>query len=200
GGSAISLPPMGSYLMTHPAGSLWTVTASKPGAYHALSYTPVEVIDLGAITPLDFLLTPTDTDADGLPDYIENAIACLDVNDADTDDDGIVDGDEDKNKNGVRDSNETDPCKPDTDGDMIQDGTESGMTLSDVGPATNSVIFKPDADSTTKTDPNDNDTDNDRWLDGEEDSDHNGRVDAGEKDPNRFNARFMPQIPLLLLE
>jgi hypothetical protein len=200
GGSAISLPPLGSYVMSHNAGLSWTVTAQKTGAYHALSHSGVAVGDLGAITTLDFALTPIDTDADGLPDYVENAAACLDVNDADTDDDGIVDGNEDKNKNGIRDFHETDPCNPDTDGDLILDGTELGITLSAIGPGTNSVIFNPDADSTTKTDPNDNDTDNDRWLDGEEDSNHNGRVDAGEKDPNRFNARFMPQIPLLLLE
>jgi hypothetical protein len=200
GGSAISLPPMGSYLMSHAAGTAWTVTARKTGAYHALSHTGIDVGDLGAITPLDFNLTAVDTDADGLPDYLENAAACLNSNDADSDDDGIVDGAEDKNKNGIRDAGETDPCNPDTDSDLIQDGTEVGVSLSDIGPDTNSVIFIPDADSTTKTDPADKDTDKDRWLDGEEDKNHNGRVDAGETDPNRFNARFMPHIPLLLLD
>jgi DNA-binding beta-propeller fold protein YncE len=200
GGSAISLPPHGSYLMTHPAGTSWTVTASKPGGYHGLSHFPVEVRDLGAITPLDFLLAPVDTDADGLPDHIETAIVCLDVNDADSDEDGIVDGDEDKNKNGIRDADETDPCKPDTDGDLIHDGTESGLTLSDVGPGTNSAVFKPDADASTKTDPTDDDTDNDRRSDGQEDKNRNGRVDAGETDPNRFNARTLSHLLLLLLQ
>jgi hypothetical protein len=199
-GSAITLPPLGSYVMSHNSGLSWTVTAQKTGAYHALSHSGVAVGDLGAITTLDFALTPIDTDADGLPDYIENAFACLDVNDSDADDDGVVDGDEDKNKNGLRESNETHPCVPDTDGDFIQDGTELGITLSDIGPGTNSAIFKPDADSTTTTDPTDNDTDNDRWLDGEEDENHNGRVDVGEKDPNRVNARTLPHVPLLLLD
>ena len=74
------------------------------------------------------------------------------------------------------------------------------MTLSDIGPGTNSGIFKPDADSSTKTDPADDDTDNDRWLDGQEDKNHNGRVDAGEKDPNLFNAVALPQILLFLLD
>jgi len=200
GGSAISLPPMGSYLMTHPAGSSWTVTASKPGAYHELSHTGVAVSDLGAITPLDFALTPIDSDADGLPDYLENALTCPNLNDSDSDDDGILDGNEDKNMNGIFDSGETDPCKRDTDGDLLQDGTESGMTLSDIGPGTNSGIFKPDADSSTKTDPADDDTDNDKWLDGQEDKNHNGRVDAGEKDPNQFNAKYLPHVPLLLFD
>jgi len=200
GGSAISLPPMGSYLMSHNSGLSWTVTAQKTGAYHAHSHSGVAVGDLGAITTLDFALTPIDADADGLPDFVENASACLDVNDADTDDDGIADGDEDTNKNGIREPNETHPCMPDTDSDLIPDGVELGITLSDIGPDTNSGIFKPDADSTTKTNPADNDTDNDRWLDGQEDKNHNGKVDAGEKDPNRFNARALPHIPLLLLD
>ena len=41
------------------------------------------------------------------------------------DDDGIPDGVEDVNHNGVLDSSETNPCDPDSDGDGLQDGMES---------------------------------------------------------------------------
>ena len=53
--------------------------------------------------------------------------------------------------------------------------------------------------NTYSTDPLDDDSDDDGWVDGEEDTNHNGKVDPGEKDPNRYNAKAMPCIPLLLL-
>ena len=98
---------------------------------------------------------------------------------------------------------ETDPCERDTDEDGIQDGTELGYTISDIGPDTNTGIFQPDLDSATTTNPLDDDSDNDGLLDGEEDENHNGRVDSGETDPSvsdlaRPNA--MPWLPLLLLD
>ena len=48
------------------------------------------------------------------------------------------------------------------------------------------------------TDPLDADTDNDGLIDGNEDLNHNGKVDTGETDPNP--RRAMPWIPLLLLD
>ena len=131
-----------------------------------------------------------DSDRDGLTDELESTM-CTDPFDADTDDDGIPDGVEDANHNGVVDPGETDPCYIDSDGDGIQDGTELGYTLSDVGPHTDTNIFQPDLDPTTTTDPLDRDTDNDGLLDGEEDMNRNGMVDAGETDPGvdeGFNA------------
>ena len=124
-----------------------------------------------------------DADLDGLSDSLESA-GCTDPNDADTDDDGIVDGIEDANRNGVVDPGETDPCNPDTDGDGIQDGSEQGYTLDDIHPDTDTNVFQPDLDSSTTTDPLNSDTDNDRISDGNEDANHNGRIDAGELDPN----------------
>ncbi len=59
-----------------------------------------------------------DSDNDGLQDSLEES-GCTDPNDADTDDDGILDGVEDANHNGVLDAGETDPCDPDTDNDGI---------------------------------------------------------------------------------
>jgi len=145
----------------------------------------------------DLKYATNDSDGDGLSDNIENAF-CTDPYDADTDDDGILDGVEDANHNGLVDTNETDPCNIDTDGDGIQDGTELGYTLADIGPDTDTSVFQPDLDPTTTTDPLDPDTDGDGISDGEEDTNHNGRVDPGETDPNPV--RTMPWLPLLLLD
>ncbi len=57
-----------------------------------------------------------DMDRDGLADEIESS-GCTDPRDADTDDDGVFDGVEDTNRNGVVDFGETDPCVSDLDSD-----------------------------------------------------------------------------------
>lgn len=101
----------------------------------------------------------------------------------DTDNDGIPDKTEDSNNNGSVDVGETDPIKSDSDGDGIQDGTELGYTLDDIGDYTDTEIFQSDLDNSTTTDPMDADSDDDGLTDGQEDSNHNGRVDAGETDP-----------------
>ncbi len=129
-----------------------------------------------------------DTDDDGIIDGDEdiNRNGIVDTGetdpcDADTDDDGIIDGDEDINHNGIVDTGETDPCDADTDNDAIQDGTESGVTT---GHADTGGSFIPDADGgATLTDPLDDDSDNDGLLDNVEDANHNGAVDAGETNP-----------------
>jgi hypothetical protein len=126
--------------------------------------------------------TPPDADGDGLWDEIEET-NCTSSDDGDTDDDGILDGDEDLNYNGIVDSNETDPCDPDTDNDGIQDGTEIGISLNDISTDTNTEHFQPDLDPTTTTDPLHQDSDADGIHDGEEDINHNGIVDFGETDP-----------------
>ena len=133
---------------------------------------------------------PQDSDGDGLSNSLENSW-CTDLFDADSDDDGIPDGDEDANHNGVVDESETDPCNIDTDGDGIQDGTELGITEPVADPdgdghllGTDIGVFIPDTDPTTTTDPLNNDSDGDGAWDGTEDANHNGRVDAGETDPN----------------
>ena len=141
-------------------------------------------VDIGADERLD-------TDGDYIPDYLENR-SCTDPFDADTDDDGILDGAEDDNHNGIIDPGETDPCKIDTDGDGIQDGTESGITEPVPDPdgngpllGTDTNVFIPDADPTTTIDPLKKDTDGDGLTDGEEeDRNYNGLVDPGETDPN----------------
>ena len=64
-----------------------------------------------------------DSDGDGLTDVLENS-TCTNPHDADTDDDGIPDGIEDINHNGMLDMGETDPCNIDTDADGFSDGDE----------------------------------------------------------------------------
>jgi len=81
------------------------------------------------------------------------------------------------------DAAETDPCNPDSDWDDIQDGTELGKTLSDIGPHTDTGVFQSDKDPQTTTDPLDDDSDDDGLLDGEEDANHNGRVDSWRNSP-----------------
>jgi len=123
-----------------------------------------------------------DSDGDGIPDDVEKATG-TDPFDADTDDDGITDGNEDTNHNGKVDPGETDPRKADTDGDGVQDGTEIGLTVPQTKD-TDTKIFIPDADPLTKTDPLNPDTDHGGVSDGDEDTNKNGRIDPGERDPN----------------
>jgi len=108
-----------------------------------------------------------DTDYDELPDHVEN-LECTDVNDADTDDDGIMDGVEDQNHNGTVDTGETDPCNADSDGDGLQDGTELGYTTGNTGPDTDTGVFIPDNDPSATTDPLNIDSDFDGIDDGYE--------------------------------
>ena len=126
-----------------------------------------------------------DTDRDLLTDAVEvNGATKTNPLDGDTDDDGLLDGHEDANKNGVVDEDETDPTLADTDGDLLQDGTELGLT-SPEGPDTAAASFVPDLDPASKTKPLKPDTDNGGIPDGDEDANLNGRVDEGETDPRR---------------
>ena len=115
-----------------------------------------------------------DDDNDKLADVDEEA-AGGDPFDADTDDDGIADGQEAQ-------VHKTAVDNADTDGDGVQDGTELGYTKG-VGADTGEA-FIPDADPSTVTDPKKADSDGDGVVDGEEDANANGRVDPGEGDPN----------------
>jgi hypothetical protein len=123
-----------------------------------------------------------DTDNDGLPNDIEQTHG-TDPNDADTDDDGLMDGTEDADHDGTVDATETDPRKRDTDNDGLNDGLELGLATPQNAAATNPAVFQADADPNTKTNPLKADTDNGSVLDGVEDTNKNGRVDAGERDP-----------------
>ncbi|MBI9078014.1 MAG: hypothetical protein JEZ02_21635, partial [Desulfatibacillum sp.] len=139
----------------------------------------------------------TDTDQDGLGDSLESA-TCTNPNDRDSDDDGLMDGEEDLNLNGTVDPGETNPCNPDSDNDGVWDGTELGLTANDVGEDTDLGLFKPDMDPTTTTDPLNDDSDEDGWLDGEEDVNANGMVDDGESDP--LNPATPVQTPPVIVQ
>jgi hypothetical protein len=129
--------------------------------------------------------TPTpgpDGDDDGLPDNLDPC-----PNDDDCDDDGLMDGSatgsEDLDNDGVVDANETDPDNWDTDGDGLSDGLERGLTAPE-GEDTNTASphWQPDADPSTMTDALSADTDGDSIPDGQEDANHNGKMDTGETD------------------
>ena len=110
----------------------------------------------------------------------------------DSDDDGITD---------VREALfGTSASNADSDGDGIQDGTEIGLTLQDIGPDTDRNLFIPDADPSTTTDPTDADSDHDGIMDGEEDADHDGMVDDGESDPNSVPVNPLVFLQILLLD
>ena len=123
-----------------------------------------------------------DTDGDALSDFAE-ALTGTDIRDQDTDDDGLADGEE---------------CLPwgtsavviDTDGDLLQDGTEQAVVSGQPGnPAagiagTDLAVFIPDADPGQTTNPLDPDTDSGDLTDGKEDLDRNGAIDPKETDPN----------------
>ncbi len=133
------------------------------------------------------LTPPVDTDTDGIPDYLENAHG-TDPMDLDSDDDGLGDGEEDANFNGLVEKYETNPRLVDSDGDGLNDGLESGRTVG-IPPqggikGTDPLIFVADLDPNTTTDPAKFDTDGDSLGDGDEDFNHNGREDWEEPDPN----------------
>ena len=124
-----------------------------------------------------------DRDGDRLTDEQETGTCPASI-DAYSDDDGLADGVEDVNRNGLKDIGETDPCLIDTDGDGIQDGTELGITSPVADPdgagpllGTNTSLFVPDAAPSTTTSAILADTDGDGYTDGQEDLNHNGRVD-----------------------
>jgi hypothetical protein len=120
-----------------------------------------------------------DADEDGLTYFDELAIG-TDPDDADTDDDGLGDGDEYL-------SIGTDPLACDSDGDDLSDGLERGLVTRDADTSLGAGCFAADADPLSTTNPIDEDTEADarpEWL---EDVDQNGRVDPWESDPNLFD-------------
>ncbi|MDX2019975.1 MAG: Ig-like domain-containing protein [Deltaproteobacteria bacterium] len=124
-----------------------------------------------------------DSDGDGLTDAQEMAGGSKPL-DADSDDDGVIDGKEpmpfvDSDGDGV-----INVLDPDSDNDGIKDGTESGVVTPPPGTNVDAGNFEPDADPATKTDPLKPDSDGDGMPDGTEDMNHNGAVDMGERNPD----------------
>src|SRR5690606_32012696 len=110
----------------------------------------------------------------------------------DTDGDGVIDGREDRNRDGKVDPNEMDPEKWDTDGDGLSDGEEdvNGNGRQD-GDETDPLNKDSDGDGANdgvevnymRTNPLNPDTDGDGCLDTAEDINQNGVVDAHETNP-----------------
>ncbi|MBN1466244.1 DUF1080 domain-containing protein [candidate division KSB1 bacterium] len=135
-----------------------------------------------------------DTDGDGVLDGIELATKTSPL-DLDSDDDGLADGEEDKNKNGILDPGETSAFLFDTDGDKLSDGLELGVTQGVVDPdgvgflrGSDDMIFAPDSEPESRTDPRKQDSDEDGLIDGDEDINANGRQDGGETDPLNWDS------------
>ena len=187
-------------LLAYKEGTRWYVeevdTVGIVGEYASLAISPQGMPAISyydrthghlrlAIASLE---PPTDTDGDNVPDYIES-LHGSDFLDLDTDDDGLMDGEEDRNSNGFVESNETDPKNPDTDGDGIWDGVELGRAMGISAPSglkgTDLTFFKGDEDPNTMTNPLLFDTDRDFLGDGIEDNNKDGRVDIDESDPNQ---------------
>ncbi|MFH1811058.1 MAG: hypothetical protein ABIJ09_20120 [Pseudomonadota bacterium] len=157
----------------------------------------------------DPYLADNDTDRDGVPDSVDTAPNNPDRDgdglcDGPRTVAGVCEGGEDLNGNGVINAGESDPdavdtdCdgltdleerqaglnprKRDTDGDLIPDGIERGVTQNP--DPTRCTSFVADADPTTTTSASNVDSDGDGINDGIEDANRNGLVDAGETDPN----------------
>ncbi|HEY6558805.1 MAG TPA: hypothetical protein VI072_16085 [Polyangiaceae bacterium] len=125
----------------------------------------------------------TDSDGDGLDDATETGIG-TDPNDADTDDDGVPDGQEPSPGNDSDGDGLVNARDPDSDNDGLFDGTELGLGCSNPGTDPAAKVCRPDADSgATKTSPIDADTDDGGVRDGAEDTNGNGVTDPGEIDP-----------------
>jgi Tol biopolymer transport system component len=117
--------------------------------------------------------------------------------DADSDEDGLLDGEEDLSLDGVFDGLETDPFRFDTDGDGLSDGLESGV--SSRHPDTDLVRFVPDLNPATTTSPILKDTDGGGMPDGLEDINGDGAFQFGEFDPlNSQDDRFDLTVPPLI--
>jgi hypothetical protein len=76
-----------------------------------------------------------------------------DPNDADSDDDGLLDGDEPNFASDSDGDGLINPLDPDSDNDGLFDGTESGVVAGDLGPDTDlgAGNFVPDGDASTTT-------------------------------------------------
>lgn len=125
-----------------------------------------------------------DTDSDGLSDALETALG-TDPMDADSDDDGLRDGDEANPSDDHDGDGDINARDTDSDDDGLFDGTELGKACDD--PATDGAAQSCIADAdmgATKSSPINDDTDFGGTPDGVEDSNKNGRVDMGERDPN----------------
>ncbi|MGI5830017.1 MAG: hypothetical protein ACOX8U_07630 [Bradymonadia bacterium] len=132
------------------------------------------IIDSGETDPRN-----ADTDEDGLLDGLEKLHSCTDPLNPDTDGDTILDGIEDFNANGIYEAEyETNPCDVDSDKDTIPDGCEDRNQNGFIDPG--------------ESDPRKADSDGDTIPDGEECSGY--YTDC----PDYDNADHCPTNPAML--
>src|SRR5690606_27431953 len=120
---------------------------------------------------------------DGLSDGLE-AFLGSDPGDADTDNDGVLDGEENNPSDDTDRDGLINVFDVDSDNDALFDGTERGFDCGN--PATDNSLghCRADADSgATTTSPLLADTDGGGATDGSEDFNLDGAIDAGETDP-----------------
>lgn len=193
--AAVPAPPDGTF-RTNPGPVSWqfdwTAPALGPGAVNVTFYVCGNAADNSATSAGDAIhcttfavtvgLPPADTDGDTLPDSAETG-TCTSPTDADTDDDGVSDGDE------IRAAAPTNPCRCDSDGDTLPDGLELGVFTPLPDTSLAGRCFIADTDPTTTTNPNSADSDGDspdatQCLDGVEDANRDGAVTSPETDPS----------------
>lgn len=123
-----------------------------------------------------------DSDADGRVDHDE-ILEGADPNDADTDDDGLADGQE----GGLREDSDGDGVLNVLDGDSDEDGLPDGLEMGIAVPGADTDlsrgVFRADLDPASRTNPRAADSDGGGSADGAEDRNVNGAVDGGETNP-----------------
>jgi len=155
----------------------------KDGSEDANKNGAVDVDESDPLSPADDYTVCVDTDDDGLCNA-EEILFGTTTDDADSDDDGVLDGDEhnwafDSDGDGV-----LNVLDYDSDSDLLVDGLE--LCVADPWSDTDEEAghFVLDADPETCTFMVVPDSDHGGIADGTEDINHDGMVDAGETDPN----------------
>lgn len=138
--------------------------------------------------------TVEDTDDDGLSDPEEETLGS-DPADRDSDNDGLLDGDERNPSDDTDGDGLVNVRDPDSDDDILFDGTESGKNCSHPDTEPNGPCI-PDGDNgATTTSPVVPDSDNGGVRDGGEDTDRDGVLDPGERDPTPGHGEDDSAIP-----
>lgn len=117
----VPLPPLASFIDQGNGSAIfsWTPAIGQEGSY-TLTFSASDTTLSSSQKAILTVYSHLDRDGDGLPNSLEEA-NCTNPDSADSDNDGISDGGEDVNQNGISDPGETDPCKEDTDNDGYND-------------------------------------------------------------------------------
>ena len=162
-----------------------TVVADYPGANNELLIKAVVIPLERAIngTPgLKYIASDAGNDGEANIQVVFNL--GTDPNDADSDDDGLLDGLEPNYSADSDGDGLINPLDPDSDNDGLFDGTEMGKGCGNAATDVSKMHCVADADGgATKTSPLLKDTDGGGVSDGNEDTNKNGSVDPGERNP-----------------